>query len=152
MAEFRISVDAGETLVSYALGSCMGVVAHDPAVGVGGILHFMLPDSTWNPEKALMQPSMFGNTGIEKFIQELFNRGASRKTLRMKLAGGSSMRNGGEFFNIGKRNFLMAKRVLWKNGILVLGEDVGGESSRTIRLVMSTGKVWIKDGSGEREL
>jgi chemotaxis protein CheD len=151
MAEYRVSGDPLETLVTYALGSCIGVTAHDPSAGVGGILHFMLPDSAVNPEKANGQPAMFGDTGLRDFFQDLFDKGASRVHLRIKLAGGASFKTG-DMFDIGKRNLLVAKRMLWKNKLLVVSEDVGGETSRTLRLEIGTGKVFLKDSKGEREI
>jgi len=152
VGDYKISAGPQEVLVTYSLGSCLGVSAYDPRARVGGLLHYMLPDSRINPEKALTQPAMFGDTGMALFLNKLFALGATRRTLEVKLAGSSKVLKEGEFFDIGRRNLLMAKKLLWKNNLPVLGEDTGGESSRTLRLRMVDGRTLVKDGAGEREL
>jgi chemotaxis protein CheD len=151
VGELAVSSDPGELLVTYALGSCVGVAAHDARAGVGGLLHFMLPNSAVNPEKARELPGMFGDVGLPFFLTQLFERGASRKHLVVKLAGGAEI-NGPDGFEIGKRNILLARRLLWKNAIVPAAEAVGGRIGRTMRLDMATGKVFLKDPDGEREL
>jgi len=152
VGEYRVSADPADLLVTYSLGSCLGITAHDPKAMVGGMLHFMLPDSRINPEKAQTQPAMFGDTGMTAFLNELFQRGATRRNLALRLAGGSKVLKEGEFFDIGRRNLLMAKKLLWKNSLPVLAEETGGEVSRTLRLRMGDGRVFVKDPSGEKEL
>lgn len=152
VGDYKISDSGQGVLVTYSLGSCLGVAAYDPRAGVGGLLHFMLPDSRINPEKAQAQPAMFADTGLTVFLDELFSLGATRKTLQVKLAGGAKVLKDGEFFDIGRRNLMMAKKLLWKNNLPILSEDTGGEASRTLRLRMGDGCILVKDGSGEREL
>lgn len=56
-------------------------------------------------------------------------------------------------FNIGKRNYLALRKILWKAGVLVQGEDVGGHLSRTVRLDIASGRFWLRGpGSAEQEL
>lgn len=152
VGDYKTSANHPEVLVTYSLGSCLGVSAYDPQAKVGGVLHFMLPDSRINPEKAIAQPAMFADTGLTAFLNELFAQGATRKTLQVKLAGGSKVLKDGEFFDIGRRNLLVAKKMLWKNNLPVLAEETGGEVSRTLRLRMEDGKTLVKDAQGEREL
>jgi len=152
VGEYQTASDPRDVLVTYSLGSCLGVSAYDPRARVGGLLHFMLPDSRINPEKALAQPALFGDTGLTVFLNELFELGASCKTLRLKLAGGSKVLKQGEFFDIGRRNLLMAKKLLWKNNLPVLAEVTGGEVGRTLRLRMEDGRTFVKDAAGEHEL
>lgn len=152
MGEHRISQDPLDVLVTYSLGSCLGVSVHDPVARVGGLLHFMLPDSRINPDKAREQPSMFADTGLAAFLNELFAMGATRRTLVVKLAGGSKVLKDGEFFDIGRRNLLMAKKLLWKNDLPVVSERTGGEVSRTLRLRMGEGRTFVKDATGESEI
>jgi len=152
VGDFKISSDPFEVLVTYYLGSCLGVAAYDPQARVGGLLHFMLPDSRINPEKALVQPAMFADTGLTLFLNELFALGATRKRTILKLAGGSKVLKDGEFFDIGRRNLLMAKKLLWKNSIEIAAEQTGGEAGRTLRLRMEDGKTFVKDPTGEYEL
>ncbi len=150
VGEYRISRDRQDVLVTYSLGSCVGVAAYDPKAGVGGMLHFMLPDSRINPEKGRLQPAVFGDTGLTAFLGELFSLGATRKDLVIRLAGGARVLRDGEFFDIGRRNILMVKKILWKNSLPVLAEEMGGEVSRTIRLWMADGRAVVRDGAGER--
>lgn len=151
VGDMAVSDDPAETLVTYALGSCLGVVAWDKQAHVGGLLHFMLPASTVNPEKARDNPAMFGDTGLPEFLERLFQLGATRKHLVIKLAGGAEI-NGPDSFEIGKRNLLLARRLLWKNALAPVAEDVGGRIGRTLRLEIGTGRVLLKDPAGEREL
>ena len=151
VADMAVSSEPGETLVTYALGSCVGLAAYDGVAGVGGLLHYMLPASAVNPAKALENPAMFGDTALPLFLQELFERGATRKHLVLKLAGGAAI-NGPDSFEIGKRNLLLARRLLWKNALAPAAEAVGGSVSRTLRLELATGRVLLKEPSGEREL
>ena len=152
VGDYKTSGNSTEVLVTYSLGSCLGVSAYDPKAKVGGLLHFMLPDSRINPEKAAAQPAMFADTGLTAFLNELFFLGATRKNLWVKLAGGSKVLKDGEFFDIGRRNLLVAKKLLWKNDLPVLAEETGGEMSRTLRLRMEEGITLVKDTQGEREL
>ena len=55
-------------------------------------------------------------------------------------------------FEIGKRNYLAMRRILWKAGMLLHGEAVGGVSSRTMRLEIGTGRLWLQEGGVQREL
>ena len=57
VGDMAVSNNPQVTLSTYALGSCVGVVAYDPVARAGGILHLMLPDSTISPEKAVAQPT-----------------------------------------------------------------------------------------------
>ncbi len=152
VGEYKTSTHPGEVLVTYSLGSCLGVSAYDPKAQVGGLLHFMLPDSRINPAKAQEQPAMFADTGMAVFLNEMFTLGATRKNLSLKLAGASKVLKDGEFFDIGRRNLLMAKKLLWKNSLAVLAEETGGDVSRTVRLRMEDGKTTVKDAAGEHEL
>jgi chemotaxis protein CheD len=153
VGEYKVLAQSQETLVTYSLGSCVGVTAFDPRAGVGGLLHFMLPDSGMNEEKAERRPAMFGDTGLAAFLKELFDRGATRPHLEVKLAGGARALSGSlDFFKIGERNLLTAKRFLWMNGIFVSKEDTGGNEYRTVYLDLATGRVVIKDPSGKYPL
>lgn len=151
VGDMAVSADPDETLVTYALGSCLGVAAWDKQAKVGGLLHFMLPTSSINPQKAEENPAMFGDTGLPAFLEALFALGATRRHLVLKLAGGAEI-NGHDSFEIGKRNLLLARRLLWKNAIAPSAEAVEGKVGRTLRLEIGSGRVLLKDPAGEREL
>ena len=64
VADMKVSNDQEQMLVTYSLGSCIGVAIYDPVARVGGMLHYMLPESSLDRRKAQKNPSMFGDTGI----------------------------------------------------------------------------------------
>ena len=152
VGEYRVTRYPEAVLVTYALGSCMGVTAYDAKTGVGGLLHFKLPDSGLNQEMASQKPGVFGDTGLTSFLQELFDLGATRPHLDVKLVGGAKSLGTSDYFNIGERNLLLARRFLWMNGLIVSKEDTGGGSYRTVRLEMATGRVTVKDPRGLYEI
>lgn len=151
VADMAVSSDPSETLVTYALGSCLGVVAWDRRTKVGGILHYMLPSSALDPDKAREKPAMFGDVALPLFLERLIGLGATRRNLQIKLAGGAEI-NATDSFEIGRRNILLARQLLWKNALLPAAEAVGGRNGRTVRLEIATGRVGLKEPGGEREL
>ncbi|HOA74620.1 MAG TPA: chemotaxis protein CheD [Phycisphaerae bacterium] len=152
IADMRVSRDPQVDLVTYSLGSCIGVAIWDPEVRVGGLLHYMLPQSSISPEKARTNPAMFADTGIPYLFRSAYELGAVKKRLIVKVAGGSSLLDDNGTFNIGKRNYIILRKIFWKNGILIDAEDVGGSISRTVRLEVGTGRVTVKNRGKEIEL
>ena len=144
VADMRVSNQQGEVLVTHALGSCIGVAIYDPTAKVGGILHFMLPDSTLDLGKAQEHPHMFADTGLPLLFRECYRLGAQKSRLRVKVAGGSQVLGNREFFQIGRRNYAALRKIFLKNNVLIDNEDVGGSKARTLFLEMATGNVWIK--------
>lgn len=146
-----VSGNPGASIVTYSLGSCIGIAIHDPAAGVGGILHFLLPESKLAPEKAKNNPCMFCDTGILSLFKAAYKLGAKKQRMRVIVVGGSQIMDQKGFFNIGKRNYMATKRIFCKNNVLIDYEDVGGNSNRTLMLDIGSGKVKIKtSGEGER--
>jgi len=152
IADCQVCNDPNVCLVTYSLGSCIGVAIWDPTVHVGGMLHYMLPDHTISPEKAKTKPAMFADTGIPNLFRAGYKLGAMKKNLIVKIAGGSQLLDDKGVFNIGKRNYVMLRKLFWKNGILIESEDIGGSISRTMRLEVGTGRVTIKNRNREVEL
>ena len=153
ISDCKVSNDLDSTLVTYALGSCIAVVLYDPATKVGGLLHYMLPESALDTQKAQQNPFMFADTGIRALLQAVTARGAHPKRMVVRLAGGAAVLDSEGVFQIGKRNYLAARKILWKAGVLISAEAVGGEVSRTIRLDLATGRMWIREaGTIEKEL
>jgi chemotaxis protein CheD len=153
MADMQVSKEPEAILISFALGSCIGVTLHDPLVGVGGLLHFMLPDSQIDLEKSQENPWMFADTGIPLFFREAHKLGAEKKRTHIKVVGGSRVLDDSSYFNIGKRNYLALRKIFWMNNVLIHAEDIGGSVNRSIRLEVGSGRVWVRtSGDGEREL
>ncbi len=153
VAAMEVCQDLQAVLVTYSLGSCIGVSLYDPVAKVGGLLHYMLPESQIDPQKAQKNPFMFADTGIPLLFKTAYQYGATKNRIIVKAAGGSQILDDTGFFNIGKRHYIALRKILWKNNILIKAEDIGGQVSRTVRLELATGKVWLKYSKGvEKEL
>jgi len=152
MADCRIGDAPGQVLATYALGSCIGLAVHDATAGVGGLLHFMLPDSGIDRGRSRDNPWMFADTGIPMMLQQVLARGASKRRLTVRAAGGASMMDLENVFDIGRRNYLAMRKILWKAGVMVHGEAVGGVRSRTVRLEIGSGKFLVQEAGEVREL
>lgn len=144
VADMVASNDAGAELVTYSLGSCLGICLFDPARKIGGLLHVMLPDSRIDPVKASATPYMFVDSGVPRLFQAVASLGADRRRLVIKVAGGAQLLDPQKVFNIGERNTQVLMALLARNGYVVQAWDVGGLASRTLRLDMATGRVTIK--------
>ena len=153
VSDMKVSNDFESVLVTYSLGSCIGVAIYDKIARVGGLLHFMLPESSLDPEKAKVNPYMFGDTGIPLLFKEAYKLGAKKQRMRIVVAGGSQVLDQTGFFIIGKRNHMAVRKMFWKNNVMVDFEEVGGSSNRTIKLAVKSGKIWLKtSGVGQREI
>ncbi|MEN6437947.1 MAG: chemotaxis protein CheD [Syntrophobacter sp.] len=152
VADLAISNVPGEVLVTYSLGSCIAVVIFDPCAKVGGMLHYMLPESSLDPEKAKANPRMFADTGIAMLFKQSYQLGAKKENIIVKAVGGAQILDPNGIFNIGKRNYLAMRKIFWRNNVLVKAEHVGGTVNRTVRLEMASGRVFLKVGGGESEI
>ncbi len=150
IAELHVSADPSETLVTYSLGSCIGIAIYDPKVRVGGMLHLMLPESSLDPHKASIQPAMFADTGIPRLFDEAYALGLQKWRARVVLAGAAQILDESGYFNIGKRNYTAVRRILWRNNVLIDTEDVGGRMNRTLFLEIETGRTWLKTAGVQR--
>lgn len=144
VGELAVSNNAQVTLTTYALGSCVGIVACDPANHAGGLLHIMLPDSSISKEKAASHPAMFADTGLPLFLRELAGVKAERHRLRIFLAGGACVLSGPDTFKIGERNAGAVTAWLAGQGLRVHGADLGGTVNRTLHLDLATGMLTVK--------
>lgn len=145
IADLKVSKQADDTIVTYALGSCIGLVLWDPVAKVGGLLHAMLPQSSTDPEKAQQNPAMFVDTGVPQLFRDCYAKGAQKERLQVRLYGGACTSDpANDMFQIGKRNVVMVRKLLWKNGVLLTEEDVAGTASRTVSLEIGTGQVTVR--------
>lgn len=153
VADMAVSGHFDDVIITYSLGSCIAVVIHDPLAGVGGMLHFMLPESSMDPEKARNKPAMFADSGIPALFKQSYQLGAAKRNITVKMVGGARIMDENGIFNIGKRNYLAAQKILWRNNVLISKEHVGGNVNRTVRLEVGSGRVTVKvQGVGEVEL
>jgi chemotaxis protein CheD len=148
IGEFAVSDAAIDTIVTHALGSCIAVCIWDPAAGVGGLLHFLLPDSAINPDRAKTQPATFANSGLPLLFQAAYSLGLDKKRCRVRLVGGAEVANlgGVSSLNVGKRNLLAARNILWRNGLLIEKEAVGGTIPRSVALHLNDGAIDVSSG------
>ncbi|MFW5875007.1 MAG: chemotaxis protein CheD [bacterium] len=146
IADMRISSNPADTLITYSLGSCIGVAVYDPALRLGGMIHCMLPLSRVDREKSKLRPYMFVDTGMHQMLTKLYEAGLRKARAVVNVAGGAKVMDDQGVFRIGERNFTVLRKVLWKNGLLMNVQEVGGNLSRTISLDIATGRFSIKSG------
>jgi chemotaxis protein CheD len=152
ISDLQVSTDPGALIVTYALGSCIAVMVHDPVRVAGGMIHYMLPLSETSPEKARSKPAMFADTGIPLLFQSLYALGCDKRNLVVKVAGGGALYDDKGLFSIGKRNYTILRKMFWKAGVIIKSEDVGGARSRTARLWIGSGRCTVSSQGEEMEL
>jgi len=153
MADYKVG-RAPASLISYGLGSCVGVTLYDSSTKVGGLLHIMLPDST--QARSNENPAKFADTGIPLMLKEIIALGAVRSRVVAKIAGGSQMfkfANATDIMRVGERNAQAVKVVLKDLNIRIIADDTGGNYGRTVELQLETGVYRIKTiDKGEKEI
>ncbi len=126
-------------LVTYALGSCIGICLYDPLPKLGALVHIMLP---LNLETGRTHPLKYADTGIRDTLRQMVLRGANKSRITAKIAGGAKMfdvSGSSSLGNIGQRNIESVRIVLKKEGVRLLKEDVGGSVARTLLFDVSNG-------------
>lgn len=144
IAEVR-AARAPTRLVTFGLGSCVGVSLYDPQTKTGGMAHVMLPDSRLSSDRT--SPGKFADTAIDRLIFEMGPLGAERSRLVAKLLGGATMFAPSAKItglSIGLRNVMAAREHLTRLGIPVIAEDVGGRKGRTVVFDLSNGTVTVR--------
>jgi chemotaxis protein CheD len=144
IGELAVSNDPEAVVVTHALGSCVAVCLWDEHAGVAGLIHVLLPDSRINPERAQTQPAAFADTGIPLLFHEAYRYGVQKQRCQVKLIGGADIANlRGADGGVGRRNVQAARALLWRNGVLLKGEAVGGTSPRTVSIAVATGQTQV---------
>lgn len=152
ISEMRVSTNPADVLVTYSLGSCVGLALYDPTTCIGAMIHCMLPVSKIDPERARSSPCMFTDTGVPLVLQSMLDLGAQKRSIIAKVAGAAKLLDETDTFRIGERNKVVLRKVLWKNNILIAAEDTGGTIARTLYLYMDTGRTTVKSAGKEHEL
>lgn len=147
-----VSNNTSTVLSTYALGSCIGVVAYDAGLKCGGILHLMLPEASVSPQKALTQPAMFADTGLPLFFKALIGLKAERPRLKLFVTGGASVIAGQDPFKIGERNTRVTMDFIAQNRLNVVHSETGGSINRTVHLELSTGTVNLITPAGKSQV
>lgn len=152
ISEMVVSDNPEDLIITYSLGSCIGLSLYEPRMRIGGLIHCMLPLSKIDPARAQVRPCMFTDTGVPLLLTTLLDMGAEKRNLIAKVAGAASLLDNNGSFNIGERNQVILRKLLWKNQILIQGEETGGTKARTMSLNMETGVTLLRSGGVEYEL
>lgn len=155
LGDYHATAHAGDVIKTFALGSCVSVIMLDPRAQAIAMAHVVLPESTIDPEKAMAHPGYFADTAIPAMIRRMADLGSNPggKGFIVKLIGGANVLDTNNFFNIGKRNVLSCRKILWQWKLPVVAEDVGGEGSRTVEVFQSSGRIAIScPGKGVWEI
>ena len=152
ISDMMVTNDIDKTLITYSLGSSLGVLIYDPVARVAGLLHSMLPISKMDSQKAIRFPSVFVDTGVNLLFREAAKLGAEKKRLLVTAVGCSSLLDEKVFFQIGERNITVLRKFLWKNNILIDKHDIGGVSSKTVKISVMDGNITVKTRGLERVL
>jgi chemotaxis protein CheD len=144
IAEIKVSRSPAR-LVTYGLGSCVGVTLYDPLTRVGGMVHVMLPESRLHSDRTT--PGKYADTGIVQLLEELRPLGFDPARAEAKLIGGANMfkpPSGRTTLTIGLRNIMAARRQLEMSGLRVVAEDVGGKRGRTATFDLADGSIALR--------
>ena len=152
ISDAKVSNNPLDVLVTYSLGSCIGVCLYDPALHLGGMLHYQLPTAKMDAERAQSMPFMFADTGMKLLLDKLVTMGMNKKRVQVRLAGGATMATGPQGFDIGKRNYLAIRKILWSEAMFIDAEDVGGSVARSLYLDVADGSVTVRSNGVEKSL
>lgn len=142
IADMKMAGD-GEKLITYALGSCIGICLYEPNRKLAALIHIMLP---LNMETGRKNAFKYADTGIRATLREMEMKGARRAAITAKIAGGARMFevSGGSLGNIGQRNSESVHQILRMEKIPLVWEDVGGTVARTVEFDSATGNGTIR--------
>lgn len=152
ISDCQVSRDPEAALMTYALGSCIAVTVFDPVSKVAGLLHYMLPEAGLDLERARAKPFMFADTGVPILFRNAYELGAVKQRIIVTAIGGAQVLATNNTFNIGKRNHLALRKILWKAGVMLHHEEVGGTIPRNVRIQVGNGVVTISYGRQEHDL
>lgn len=143
IADMKMAQGIG-TLITYALGSCIGLCFYDPRLKLGALLHIMLP---LNLETGRTHTMKYADTGIRETLRQMEAKGASRSRMIVKIAGGAKMfeiKGSNALGNIGQRNIESVHTILRRENVRLVAEDVGGTIARTLSFDVATGQGFIR--------
>jgi len=147
-----VSKDQDAVIATHALGSCIALLIYDPLARVGGMLHYMLPTSNSDDPRGVQKPFMYADTGIPLLFRTAYQVGASKERLIVTALGGAQVIQSEDSFNIGKRNHMAMRKILWKSGVMVHNEEVGGTAPRTVHFEIASGRIVVSSGREQHEI
>ena len=137
-----------DILITVGLGSCVAIVLHDPVARVGGMAHVLLPTPALSRQDG--NPAKFPQTAVPRLIELMGQQGGSTRRMSARLIGGASMfasLAAPGTIQMGERNVVACRQVLYQLGIALAGEATGGDYGRTVRLWVSDGRVEVSSVS-----
>ena len=143
IADMKLIQNSG-ILITYSLGSCIGLCFHDPRLKLGALLHIMLP---LNMEAGRTHPLKYADTGIKETLRQMEIRGASRARMTVKIAGGAKMfavAGGGSLGNIGQRNIESVQAIMRRENLRLIGQQIGGTVARTLLFDVVSGQSCVR--------
>jgi chemotaxis protein CheD len=147
ISDYKVAA-LGDVLVTYALGSCVGICLYDPVSKIAGLSHIMLPTITdFTDSRLTAQQGKYADTALELLVQQMLTLGVVRIRLRAKIAGGAQMFapvNNTNLAGIGERNVLAVKKELSRLRIPIVAEDTGKNYGRTVYFGADDGLMTIK--------
>jgi chemotaxis protein CheD len=153
IGEMAVTDRPDDVLVTYALGSCVAVCLFDQVSRVAAMLHFLLPESSINARRAIAQPAAFADTGIPLLLETAVRRGLKKSRTSVRLVGGAMVANTpGPTPATGHRNALAARSILWRLGLFIEGQDVGGVEARTVHFAAGDGRLLVVSGRQTKEI
>jgi len=133
-----------DTLVTVGLGSCVAIMLYEPEGRIGGMAHILLPSPVLS--RVDSNPAKFPQSAIPRLIELMVAEGARPQRITARLAGGASMFAAlapPGTIQMGQRNLVAARQVLNTHGVPLVGEAVGGDYGRTVRLRVCDGRVEV---------
>ena len=144
VADLQVGIP-GDLLVTVGLGSCIAVVLYDGTAHVGGLAHVLLPSPALSRQDG--NPAKSPQTAVPRLLELMAARGASQRRITARLVGGASMFAAlapPGTIQMGERNIVASRQVLNAQGLPLVGEAVGGDFGRTVRLDCTTGSVEVR--------
>ena len=131
-----------DLLVMTTLGSCIAACLWDREKRVGGMNHFLLPDTGQGGAGA--DSGRYGSFAMDLLIGELVKRGATRNTIEAKVFGGGAVISGMNTINVGERNTKFVLDYLRTERITVVSKDVMDIYPRKVCFLPASGKAMVK--------
>lgn len=146
IADSKITASADDVLVTYALGSCVGICLYDAAARVAGLGHIILPQAP-SDAKGFEMRNKYADLCVPSMIKEMERFGALKRRFAAKIAGGASMfkvTGDSSFGNVGERNVQAVRQALQKEGIPLVADDTGANYGRTVFFYAADGRMDVK--------
>lgn len=144
IGDAKMSNQVEDQIITYSLGSCLGITFYDPIHHIGGMIHLMQPNSTIESYNKSINSYKYVDTGVPLILNQLEKMGLDKKKTEIKVAGASQLLDSKGIFNIGKKNFEALQNLLMSQQLWISAHDIGGTITRTLTLYIGTGRVEIK--------